>query len=156
MKIKLINIVSILSFIIFVFCTYLISSGSSIMTTYISSKIIIPYGTLITWIGLISFPVTGYTAINQIYTPSTKVEKILNITFKIAISLAIFWGYISYLLSGNWSYTFNSTEGVFEGSNKAFYYFITYTYIPIIITFVSLLAFFNNSLVNVLIKRNNK
>ena len=92
----------------------LLITGSPLLTIALDSDKSIPFGTLITWTGMISLPLTIYWEIKDLRKPSGKLNKILSIFLKIIIILGILWVPISYLLAGNLSFSFSEKE-TFQG-----------------------------------------
>ncbi|MEM6719264.1 MAG: hypothetical protein AAF611_08130 [Bacteroidota bacterium] len=105
----------------------LLVSGSSLLTVAIDSDQSIPLGTFITWIGMISFPLTIYWGIKELRKPSRQFSKLLSKLIKITIVLGILWVPISYALAGNLSFTFSEKE-TFQGSQLAMKWFWYLTY----------------------------
>ena len=100
----------------------LLVTGSSLLTLALDSDKSIPLGTFITWIGMISLPLTIYWGIKELRIPSRKVTKLLSILLKIIIVLGILWIPISYGLAGNISFTF-SEKATFQGGQTAMKWF---------------------------------
>ena len=105
----------------------LLVSGSSILTTALDRNRTIPFGTLITWTGMISFPLTIYWGIKEMRRPSRKLTKMLSVFLKIMILLGILWVPISYLLAGNLSFSFSEKE-TFQGGQDAMRWFWRLSY----------------------------
>ncbi|MEM6685375.1 MAG: hypothetical protein AAF617_06215 [Bacteroidota bacterium] len=99
----------------------LLVTGSFLLTLSLGSASI-PLGTFITWIGMISFPLTIYFGIKELQTPSNTYNKILSKLLKTIILLGILWVPISYLLAGNLSFTFSETQ-TFQGGQVAMKWF---------------------------------
>ncbi|NNF34725.1 MAG: hypothetical protein HKN68_11475 [Saprospiraceae bacterium] len=97
-------------------------TGSSLLTVALDSDKSIPYGTLITWAGMISLPLTMYWGIKELRKPSSKLNRILSGFLKIIIVLGILWVPISYLLAGNLSFSFSEKE-TFQGGQDAMRWF---------------------------------
>lgn len=65
----------------------------------------LPFGTILVWIGLIAFGL-----LFLILYPNRQKAKIKRFLFRILqfnVLLALFWGIISFLLSGNWANNFS-------------------------------------------------
>ena len=105
----------------------LLITGSSLLTMALGSNKSIPFGTLITWVGMISLPLTIYWGIKELRKPSGKLNKILSRFLKIIIILGILWVPISYLLSGNLSFSFSEIE-TFQGGQTAMKWFWRLSY----------------------------
>ena len=100
----------------------LLASGSSLLTIALNSDNSIPFGTLITWTGMVSLPLTIYWGIKELRKPLSKLNKILSGFLKIIIILGILWVPISFLLAGNLSFTFSEKES-FQGGQVAMRWF---------------------------------
>ena len=123
----------------------LLVNGSSILTLPLSNKKSIPLGTIITWVGMISLPLTVYWGVKELRKPSSKLNRILSGILKTVIILGILWVPISYLLAGNLSFSFSEKES-FQGGQAAMKWFWRLSYgigigaiMTLIIYWVSLL-----------------
>ncbi|MBT8260717.1 MAG: hypothetical protein KJN82_05340 [Bacteroidia bacterium] len=96
----------------------LLVAGSSLLTIPLDNKKTIPLGTLITWAGMISLPLTIYWGIKELRKPTIRLNKILAVCLKIIIILGILWVPISFLLAGNLSFSFSGKE-LFQGGQVA-------------------------------------
>ena len=123
--------------IIFLTVAILLISGSPVLTYSIGDKFIIPLGTPITWIGLLSFPILLFLSIKKIQTPNTKWYKTLRIILLINLILAFLWVPICFLLSGNISFTFSEKEQ-FQGGQLAMKIFWIFSYSLVIAPFLLL------------------
>lgn len=101
---------------------FILVTGSSLLTIALDSHESIPFGTLITWTGMISLPVTIYWGIKELRKPSRKLNRILSGFLKVIIVLGILWVPISYLLAGNLSFSFSEKE-TFQGGQDAMKWF---------------------------------
>ena len=90
----------------------------------------IPVGTLISWLCIIMLPLSIIMNIRRIRKPTSKVYRFYKRVFLCFLLLGASWGFISYYLAGNWSFTFSDT-GVFRGSEEAFQLIVTYTFLLI-------------------------
>ena len=123
----------------------LLATGSSLLTIALANDKSIPLGTLITWIGMISLPLTIYWGVKELRKPSSKLNRILSGFLKIIIISGILWVPISYLLAGNLSFTFSEKES-FQGGQVAMRWFWRLSYgigigaiLTLIIYWISLL-----------------
>jgi hypothetical protein len=105
----------------------LLVTGSSLLTIPLDKDESIPLGTLITWTGMISLPLTIYWGIKELRKPSGKLNRILSGFLKIIIVLGILWVPISYLLAGNLSFSFSEKE-TFQGGQDAMRWFWRLSY----------------------------
>jgi hypothetical protein len=105
----------------------LLLTGSSLLTITLDPNETIPFGTLITWTGMISLPLTIYWGIKELRKPSGKLNRILSGCLKISIVLGILWVPISYVLAGNLSFSFSEKE-TFQGGQDAMRWFWRLSY----------------------------
>ena len=105
----------------------LLLTGSSLLTMALDSDGSIPFGTLITWTGMIALPLSIYWGIKELRKPSSKLNRILSGFLKVIIILGILWVPISYLLAGNLSFTFSEKE-TFQGGQDAMRWFWRLSY----------------------------
>ena len=105
----------------------LLVTGSYLLTIALDNNKSIPLGTLITWTGMISFPLTIYYGLEELRKPSRKLHRILSRILKIIIIFGILWVPISYLLAGNLSFSFSENE-TFQGAQTAMKWFWRLSY----------------------------
>lgn len=129
-------------------------SGSSLLTMALDNSNRIPFGTLITWAGMVSLPLTVYWGVKKLRNPTTTLNKILSGFLKITITLGILWAPISYLLAGNLSFSFSEKE-TFQGGQTAMIWFWRLSYgiaigaiLTLVIYWISLLFKRNNTATN--------
>ena len=125
------------SLIILVIAFSLLVSGASLLEKSLTENSSIPFGTFITWFGIISLQTSIYFGCNQFRKPSKTAYKYLSNLLKGLIILAILWLPICYFLAGNFSFTFTEKE-TFQGGQLAMKWFWRFTY-GIIITSIILL-----------------
>lgn len=117
----------------------LLVTGSSLLTVAVDSKNTIPLGTFITWVALMSLPLTVFWSSVVFRKPSTRFQKMLSGALKIIIALAVLWLPLSFLLSGNWAFNF-SERATFQGGQTAMKLFWYLCYgIPIFTLIILLL-----------------
>lgn len=100
----------------------LLVTGSSLLNVALDDEKSIPLGTLITWIGMISLPLTVYWGIKELRKPSNQQNRVLSGFLKIIIVLGFLWVPLSYLLAGNLSFSFSEKES-FQGGQVAMKWF---------------------------------
>lgn len=105
----------------------LLVTGSSLLILALNSNGTIPFGTLITWTGMISLPLTIYWGIKELRKPTNGLNRILSGFLKVIIVLGILWVPISYLLAGNLSFSFSEKE-TFQGGQDAMRWFWQLSY----------------------------
>ncbi len=105
----------------------LLVTGSSLLTMALNRDETIPFGTIITWTGMISLPLTIYWGTKELRKPSSKLNRFLSGLLKIIIVLGILWVPISYLLAGSLSFNFSEKE-TFRGGQVAMRWFWRLSY----------------------------
>lgn len=98
------------------------------------------FGTFVAWVGMIMLPFSILIGIRIIRKPVSRVYRFYNLVFRLLSLLAIPWGLISYLLTGNWALSFSNSSG-FKGSEQAFTIFLYYTGIITSLTLLFLIIF---------------
>jgi len=115
------------SLVVMLLTIYLLITGSSILTRPLYSNSTVPFGTIITWAGIIALPLSIYWGINNLRNPSSSFHKYLTACLKLLFVLAILWVPICYLLSGNLSFSFTETD-TFRGGQSAMRWFWIISY----------------------------
>lgn len=105
----------------------LLVTGSSLLLMALDKEKSIPFGTLITWTGMISLPLTIYWGVKALRKPTRKLNRILSGVLKSIIILGVLWAPISYLLAGNLSFSFSEKE-TFQGGQLAMRWFWRLSY----------------------------
>jgi hypothetical protein len=98
------------------------------------------WGTLVAWVGIIMLPFSILMGIRIIRKPISRVYRFYHRVFLLLSLLSITWGLVSYLLAGNWAYTFVTSSG-FKGSEPAYNLFLYFTTILISLTLLFLIIF---------------
>lgn len=118
----------------------LLITGSPILTKALSEKPYLPWGTLITWAGLFSLPMSMLLGFRKLYAPDSNWSRYLSCAIKGSIVLAALWVPVSYLLAGNLSFSFSEKVG-FQGGQAAMRIFWIYcaamVIVPLVILFLS-------------------
>lgn len=127
--------------------TVLLVTGSPVLSIALVNDPSIPFGTLITWSGMISLPLTIYWGIEEMRIPTGKLNKILSGFLKLMIISGILWVPISFLLAGNLSFTFSEKE-IFQGGQLAMRWFWRFSYGIVIGTILTLIIFWLSILFN--------
>lgn len=130
---------------------FLLVTGSSLLTLSLNSKKTIPFGTLITWAGMVSLPLTIYYGMKEFRKPTTNFNKILAGFLKVIITLGILWVPISFLLAGNLSFSFSEKE-TFQGGQTAMKWFWSLSYAIVIGTILNIVIYW----ISLLFKGNKK
>ena len=105
----------------------LLITGSSLLTLNLNPEGNLPLGTFITWAGMIALPFTIYWGNKKLRKPIHKVDKILSTLLLALLILGWLWAPISYVLAGNWSFTFSEREA-FQGGQTAMQWFWRLSY----------------------------
>ncbi len=98
------------------------------------------FGALVVWVGIIMLPFSILIGIRIIRKPISSAYRFYHRVFLLLSLLSISWGLVSYLLAGNWAYTFVNSGGL-KGSEQAFTVFIYFTGILISLTLLFLIIF---------------
>ena len=112
----------LVSLIVFCTASYMLVTASPVLVHPASESLGLPWGTLITWFGLLSIPGILYFAFPTLSQPRTRVQQILKWAWILSLVLAVLWPFLGYYLAGNWSYSFQS-QAEFRGSTQASYYY---------------------------------
>lgn len=95
-------IVFLISAIVFLLLVFLFKAEW--LTIGIGSNL--PVGTLITWLLLVAFAAVMLLLFNL--KTENRMRRFLVVPLKINVAMASVWGFVSFLLSGNWSFNFGS------------------------------------------------
>jgi hypothetical protein len=103
----------------------------------------LPLGTILTWIGFISWTTFFYfSSLALFQNPSNSAKRIKRI-FQFLLLLSLLWIFIGYGLANNWAMSFSGSISDFRGSYKAslvywgFDYFLFFA--PILVFFIYLI-----------------
>lgn len=99
-----------------------------------------PFGTLVSWVGIVMLPFSILMGIRLIRKPTSGAYRFYNRFFWLLSMLSVPWGLVSYLLAGNWAFTFSKSTG-FKGSEQAFTVFLYFTAILISLSLLFLIIF---------------
>ncbi len=116
-----------ISIIVFITASILLITGSSLMTLSLSQEANIPLGTFITWLGMISLPLSLYFGIGRLREPVSTTYKYLSYFLKGLIGLGVLWVPICFLLAGNIAFNFTE-KAEFQGGQTAMRIFWYYSY----------------------------
>lgn len=108
-------------------CLILLVTGSPLLTQPLPGNDAFPWGTIITWIGMFCLPLSIYWGVEPLRSPQRKPYHLLAYALKILIILGLFWAPLSYLLAGNWSFSFSEKE-TFQGGQSAIQWFWRMSY----------------------------
>ena len=113
--------------LIIVIVSFLLYSGSSILTVGLDQNNTIPSGTFITWAGIISLPIAIILGVKNLRHPKGSAYKFLGILLRITVFLAVLWVPVSYFLSGNLGFNFTGKD-TFRGGQLGMKWFWYYSY----------------------------
>lgn len=105
----------------------LLVSGDSLLLISLNSAGTLPLGTIITWAGMISLPLTIYWGVGEFRTPTTGLTRVLSGLLKGGMLAGLLWVPIAYLLAGNLSFSFSQKE-TFQGGQDAMRWFWVLSY----------------------------
>ena len=106
---------------------FLLITGSSLLIEPLYNGSSVPLGTIITWGGIISLPLSIYWGIKNLRNPKTHFNKLLSILLKATLFFALLWVLICYFLAGNLSFSFTETD-TFRGGQLAMKWFWRISY----------------------------
>ena len=112
------KLVLLFSLVLLSLSSILLITGSNLLTIPILKNPYIPFGNLITWLGLIALPLSIYLGFRRLYHPQAVVYKILGKVLVAFIILSLIWAPVCYALAGNFSFSF-SEKKVFQGGQTA-------------------------------------
>jgi hypothetical protein len=110
------------SLVAFCAASFLLVTASPVLILPAIESFEMPWGTLITWIGMLSLPSLVYFVFPGLMDPKTRFQRILKWLWMLSLIFAVFWPFFSFFLAGNWSYNFRGQEE-FRGSSRASAYF---------------------------------
>lgn len=129
-------LIPLLLVITFAVSAVLLATGSEILVKSFFN-FSVPLGTFITWIGMIAFNLLLFIVYRKIKHPVSRTT-FYRVFMKIFLLFAFIWGFVSFGLAGNWSFTFGPSE-TFQGSNEAATFFWYYSYAVILSPIILLL-----------------
>ena len=130
-KYSLCLIISLLTVLV---SSYLLISGSQLLTLPLDSNDTIPLGSFITWAGMMSLPLSLYFASHKLRDPTKTIHRFLSVVLKLLIGLGVLWLPISYALAGNLAFNFTESP-TFQGGQLAMKCFWALTYAIVICVF---------------------
>ncbi len=136
-----------ISLFTFITALVLLVSGSPILMMELIDKSAIPLGTPITWAGMIAFPFAVFFGIRRIRIPSERFCRLLQMLLFVSIGLAFIWVPVSYLISGNLSFSFSEKQA-FRGGQTAMKLFWIYSFVTGLLPLLVLFLFWISILVS--------
>jgi hypothetical protein len=140
------TILRLLPLLILIATCILLLQESPLLTLPLLEGSDIPGGTIIAWLFLITLPLSILLGIRYIRKPTSVVYRFYRRAFSLYTILGLGWGILTYLLSGNWSYTFSS-EMIFKGSEAAFNMFLAYTVFTVLLSVLTFIIFLIHHLI---------
>lgn len=104
---------------IFIFCSYLLVTGSPLLEAPFLGMKGFPLGNAVAWALLISIPLLFWYVGNLRQVTSTG-GKIIRSAVLIALVMAMLWGFVSRWMSGNWLFNFTNAP---ESARNPWYYY---------------------------------
>ncbi|NBD95830.1 MAG: hypothetical protein GVY11_05060 [Gammaproteobacteria bacterium] len=120
------SLVTVVSAAVVLVSSFLLFTGSDLLGLPVMGIDTFPAGTLIAWAGLVSLPLAIYSAPGALHPPARTLDRLMAALMKTLIVLAVAWLPLSYALSGNLAFTFESDIG-FQGSPSALFLFFYVT-----------------------------
>ena len=134
------KVIFYISICILVVSSILLTTGSQILVASLSQNSNIPFGTFVTWLGMISLPSCMIFGINRIYHPLSKRDTNFSLAFRASGFLAILWLPVSYYLAGNISFSF-AEKAEFQGGQLAMEIFWIFSYFVVAFPVILLILF---------------
>lgn len=121
-------------FLIFLFSSFLLITGSDLLLFEVLTNPYLPMGSITTALGLLSVPVLVFYIVDKAsFSASWKI--LLRAILSISLVLSLFWLPLGRLLSGNWSNSFTDRP-------KESLLFWNYTYTALALPLIALVVFF--------------
>lgn len=117
---------SIASVVVVVVSGFLLVTGSPVLERSVPGLDAFPMGSLIAWAAIIALPMAIYSAIARLHPPRGRGDRVMAVSMKAMVSLAVVWLPVSYWLAGNLAFNFGGEDG-FRGSENAFFLFLYYS-----------------------------
>ena len=112
------RLVFIISLLVFLTVLGLLITGSNLLTISLAKNPEIPLGNMLTWLGLMAFPLMLFTGIRSVRQPRSQLDKAMRLLLWVSLFLAVLWPFVSFYLADNWSFNFKR-QLVFRGSDRA-------------------------------------
>ncbi|TRX66101.1 hypothetical protein [Carboxylicivirga sp. M1479] len=121
----------------FVITIVMMIKGADLLLKPVLGLETFPLGTMVAWLGFVFLAMACYPLKQHKYTWLTNLSKM-------AIINAFAWGVLSYLLAGNWNFTFDGSAIGFRGSDEAFTWFVRYSSFtlsfPVVVSVISFIT----------------
>lgn len=127
-----------LSILCFLFSLLSLLIFPSVLTIAVGT---IPLGTFIIWAGYISMPSIFYFSISELTSPSSSFNYVFKFIWKLILIMSLLYGFVGYMLCGNWSFNFGVNEPVIFIPNAS-YAFWTLNYGLLIVYILFFCSFY--------------
>ena len=134
------NFLFLASLTILLVAGFLLITGAPVLTTPLPGNPSLPMGTLLTWAGILSLPLSIYFGVERFRKPARATDKFIANALKVLIILSILWAPICYLLAGNLSFSFTEKAG-FQGGQTAMKTFWYFNYLLVVAPIMLLLLY---------------
>lgn len=121
------TLVVILALAIFFSSVYLLATASPWLLAESARLPGLPFGTLVTWMGIVSLPIASFLGFREFLNRDTRVARVFRSLMICMHLLCAGWGFVSFGLAGNWAFNFSNTADSFQGSVLAGQIFWAYT-----------------------------
>lgn len=140
------SLLRILPLLLLIFSCILLLEGSHLLNQPLYEGSELPAGTFAAWLGISMLPLSILLGIRYVRKPISTAYRFYNRAFTAFTLLGALWGFVSYLLAGNWTYTF-SGNGDFRGSEAAFNIFVGYSAILVVLSLLTFITFLIHHLI---------
>ncbi len=89
---------------------YILIYQPQILEIPVFKSLNLPLGSLISWLLVFLIPMFFY--LNLGFRSDSKAQQWLKIILKVNILVSLLWGFISYLIAGNWNFIFTNNTGL--------------------------------------------
>jgi len=127
-----------LSLSVLVACAYLLVTGSPWLERRVIESSDFPFGTLISWAGLIALTSTIYLGSAKHLNGGVRLGRFCKFLLIADLVLAGSWGFVAYGLAGNWTFTFSDQVTSLRGSYRAYSVFWAYSAAIVLLALLSM------------------
>lgn len=122
----------LLSILIQMFVITSLMTGSPLLTTPIIKGSTLPWGNIMTWTLFVLFPV-NFLVIRKRRRLHLIPRRFFNTTVILSLLMGVLWLFVSYILSGNWQFSFSAKD-----TNQSIWQ--AYTYLTPTLPFIGYLG----------------
>jgi hypothetical protein len=116
----------------FAFVLLLLVTGSPLLVMPIGPGLGVPFGNVITWIGMLALVMLPWFGWSSLRSPHTTRDRNYRRAWSFLLLLALLWPVISYGLAGNWSFSFQRRDS-FRGGPTAALWFFRYSFAVVVL-----------------------